>query len=57
MFNRLLSLIKDDSGQGLTEYALIIALVAVAIIATVIVFRAQIITVFTNITTAVSGAH
>jgi len=57
MFKRLLSLLREDSGQGLTEYALIIALVAVAIIATVIVFRGQIITVFSNITTAVSGAH
>ena len=49
-------IIADDSGQGLTEYALIIALVAVALIAVIITFRTQIATVFTNIVTAISGA-
>jgi len=33
---------NDESGQGLTEYALIIALVAVALIAVLIIFRNQI---------------
>lgn len=33
---------NDESGQGLTEYALIIALVSVALIAALIVFRNQI---------------
>ncbi|MDX1647888.1 MAG: Flp family type IVb pilin [Longimicrobiales bacterium] len=32
----------DDSGQGLTEYALIIALVALGLIAVLYVFRNQI---------------
>lgn len=49
--------IADDTGQGLTEYALIIALVAVALIAVIITFRTQIATVFTNITTALAGAN
>ena len=35
-FTRLLS---DESGQGLTEYALIIALVAVALVAILVLFR------------------
>lgn len=33
---------NDEAGQGLTEYALIIALVAVALIAVLIIFRNQI---------------
>ena len=32
-------LLSDESGQGLTEYALIIALVAVALVAILILFR------------------
>ena len=48
--------IMDEQGQGLTEYALIIALVAVALIAVIITFRTQIATVFTNLVTAISGA-
>jgi pilus assembly protein Flp/PilA len=44
----LKSLWSDEEGQGMTEYALILALVAVAIIAVVIAFRDQIAAVFTN---------
>ena len=32
-------LLSDESGQGLTEYALIIALVAVALVAILVLFR------------------
>jgi pilus assembly protein Flp/PilA len=41
----------DESGQGLTEYALIIALVAVALIGVLIVFRNQIGGVFDRAST------
>lgn len=54
LFRKLLS---DDRGQGLTEYALIIALVAVAIIAIVIAFRNQIANVFTNATGTLQQAQ
>ena len=43
------SLWKDESGQGLTEYALIIALVAVALILVLIAFRNEIGRVFNAI--------
>lgn len=36
----------DSSGQGLVEYALIVALVAVALIAVIIVFRDAVAVVF-----------
>jgi len=35
----LARLLSDESGQGLTEYALIIALVAVALVAILVIFR------------------
>lgn len=35
----LTRLLSDESGQGLTEYALIIALVAVALVAILVLFR------------------
>jgi Flp pilus assembly pilin Flp len=37
---------KDESGQGLVEYALIIALVAIGLIAILVVFRNEIGKVF-----------
>jgi len=47
---------KDESGQGLTEYALIIALVSVALIAALIVFRNQIGGVFDRMSTTLNAA-
>jgi pilus assembly protein Flp/PilA len=39
----------DESGQGLTEYALIIALVSIGLFAVLLVFRNAIRDVFTSI--------
>ena len=47
----------DDAGQGMTEYALIIALVAIGIITLLLAFRGQIKNVFTNATTALTDAQ
>lgn len=41
----------DESGQGLVEYALLVALVALGVIAGVIAFRNKISTIFSNATT------
>lgn len=40
---------SDESGQGLTEYAVIIALVSVALILVLIAFRDEIARVFNDI--------
>lgn len=47
---------NDESGQGLTEYALIIALVAVALIGVLIVFRNQIGGVFDRASSELNNA-
>jgi pilus assembly protein Flp/PilA len=39
MSNLFKRFMKDESGQGLTEYVLIIALVAIGVIAIMVVFR------------------
>ena len=41
--------IRDDSGQGLVEYALIIAVIAIAVIVAMIFLRDQIANIFSNI--------
>lgn len=50
------SLWSDESGQGLTEYAVIIALVAVGLILVLIAFRDAIAQVFRDTTSELGNA-
>jgi pilus assembly protein Flp/PilA len=45
----VLTFIRDDEGQGLVEYALIIAVIAIAVIVAMIFLRGQIQNIFSNI--------
>lgn len=49
--------VKDESGQALSEYTLLIALIAVALIVTVVAFREQIKTKLTALTTTISTSN
>jgi pilus assembly protein Flp/PilA len=40
---------KDESGQGLVEYALIIAVIAIAVILAMVFLREQLLNQFSNI--------
>ena len=45
----ILRYFRDDDGQGLVEYALIIAVIAIAVIVAMIFLRGQIQNIFSNI--------
>ena len=45
----MLSFLREDDGQGLVEYALIIAVIAIAVIVAMIFLRGQIENIFSNI--------
>ncbi len=47
---------SEDSGQGLTEYALILALVSIGLIAVLVVFRDAIGGIFDRIAQVLQGA-
>lgn len=47
--------LRNKKGQGLVEYALIIGLVAIALVATFTTFRTQITTAFTSLGNTVAG--
>lgn len=51
----LKKLLFSEEGQGLTEYALIIALISIAVVAVMITFREQIKTTFGGITGALQS--
>ena len=46
---KVMGFFKDESGQGLVEYALIIAVIAIAVIVAMIFLRGQIQNIFSNI--------
>ena len=45
----LATFVQDDEGQGLVEYALIIAIIAIAVIVAMIFLRDQLANIFSNI--------
>ena len=47
----MLAFFRDDEGQGLVEYALIIAVIAIAVIVAMIFLRGQLQNIFSNIGT------
>lgn len=48
--------LRREDGQGLTEYALIIALIAVVVVGAVLLLGKQISHVFSGVSTCLSGA-
>jgi pilus assembly protein Flp/PilA len=56
LFALLVALLADEAGQGLVEYALIIALVAVGLIAILLVLRNSIGNVFKNAASQLNNA-
>ena len=47
---------KDESGQGMVEYGLIIALIAIAVIAALKLLGPAVTKIFTNATTELNNA-
>ena len=45
----MMRFLREDEGQGLVEYALIIAVIAIAVIIAMIFLRGQIQNIFSNI--------
>lgn len=56
MFKPYLGFLKNEEGQGMVEYALIIALVAIGIIVALGLFGDEIGNVFESITTSLQPA-
>ncbi|HEX3031515.1 MAG TPA: Flp family type IVb pilin [Bacillota bacterium] len=50
MTNMLKRLWKEEQGQGMTEYGLIIALIAIAIIGVLVAFKEKIAGIFNGMT-------
>ncbi|WP_426454040.1 Flp family type IVb pilin [Paenibacillus sp. S-38] len=48
MMNKLRALVTEEQGQGMTEYGLVLGLIAVAVVATLVMLRTEITNIFTD---------
>lgn len=48
-------LMADERGQSLTEYALLLSIIAVGVVATVILLKDKIVAVFNDVITKLGG--
>lgn len=56
MLQKVVRLLRDDRGQGMVEYGLIVALVAVLLIVAVIAMRGGLDSVFGRVTECLNSA-
>lgn len=50
------ALFTEEQGQGMTEYGLVLGVIAVAVVGALVTLRGHIITMFQDVVTAVTGA-
>lgn len=48
MMKKLMGLVKEEQGQGMTEYGLVLGLIAVAVVTALVALRGHIVALFTN---------
>ncbi|HEY0828598.1 MAG TPA: Flp family type IVb pilin [Bacilli bacterium] len=46
MLTKVMALLKEEEGQGMTEYGLVLGIIAVAAVATLVLFRDQIVLMY-----------
>jgi pilus assembly protein Flp/PilA len=53
MVNKIKRFFIEEKGQGMTEYGLVLGLIAVAVVGTLVLFRNEILNIFNQALTAV----
>jgi pilus assembly protein Flp/PilA len=56
MMKKMKSLFTEEQGQGMTEYGLVLGVIAVAVVVALVALRGQITTLYNNVVTAITGA-
>jgi len=52
---KIKAFIRDEQGQGMTEYGLVLGIIAVAVVGALAALRGEIIQMFDNVVNAVTG--
>ena len=55
MMKKMKALFTEEEGQGMTEYGLVLGIIAVAVVGALALLRTQIIDMFDNVVKAVTG--
>lgn len=55
MKNKLMGLIKEEQGQGMTEYGLVLGLIAVAAVGALVLLRTEIMEMYDDAVAAVTN--
>lgn len=55
MLKKMEALFTEEEGQGMTEYGLVLGVIAVAVVALLVALRGQIYTLFKNVTDAITN--
>ncbi|OEH86182.1 pilin [Desulfuribacillus stibiiarsenatis] len=55
MINKLKSLVREEQGQGMTEYGLVLGLIAVAVVGALALLREQIIEMYDGVVDIVTN--
>jgi pilus assembly protein Flp/PilA len=55
MKNKLVGLVKEEQGQGMTEYGLVLGIIAVAVVGALATLRGEIMEMFENVVTLVTN--
>ncbi|UYZ21250.1 Flp family type IVb pilin [Mesobacillus jeotgali] len=54
---KLKALFTEEQGQGMTEYGLVLGVIAVAVVGVLALLREEILAMFEEVTTAVTGRN
>ena len=57
MMLKIKNLLVEEQGQGMTEYGLVLGLIAVAVVATLVLLRTEIINIFKDALTTVQSRN
>ncbi|MBW5447512.1 Flp family type IVb pilin [Cohnella sp. CFH 77786] len=55
MMNKMKALVTNEQGQGMTEYGLVLGLIAIAVVGILIALRGQITALFTKANNTISN--
>lgn len=55
MMKKMKTLLVEEQGQGMTEYGLVLGIIAVAVVGILATLRTEIVEMFTNVKTALTS--